>query len=77
MNISNDNDALIAAAPDLLEAVAALVQWLDEEDAGSGAKNGDPKAQEIRTAWFLRQTELCSRAQILGRVALAKARGEA
>ena len=60
MNISNDNDALIAAAPDLLEAVAAFVQFLDEEAFGYN---------------FPRQMELCVIAERLARAALAKARG--
>lgn len=70
---------LIAAAPELYEAVAMLVEWWDREEAGpqySAGRDG-PNGEAEQSAWFYGNVSLAGETHKLARAALAKARGEA
>jgi len=73
------NARLIAAAPDLLEACKVFEEWLRREDEGpqypAGTDRDSPGGHEIWRAWYYGNLDLCDRAQVLARAAIAKAEG--
>jgi hypothetical protein len=63
------NAHLIAAAPDLLEAVVAMVDWDNME-------NRAPPYDSDGGAHFAMRTEACRRSFALAHAAIAKAEGK-
>jgi hypothetical protein len=74
------NARLIAAAPDLYEALSAFISWWDADDKGpqysSPDKREGPDGENEWRAWWNGQLELASLSNSLGIAALKKARGE-
>lgn len=74
------NGRLIAAAPDLAEAAAKHLEWIDKERAGPDygglTRDTHPAGAAIWSRWWSEQLDLCAETEALARAALAKARGE-
>lgn len=68
---------LIAAAPDLLDATSAFLEWLDREDAGPDygglTRDTHPSGEAVWRKWFHDNIDLCGKSQRLARLAVAKA----
>lgn len=75
------NATLLAAAPELYQAVAMLVEWWGREDAGpqysDPAGRDGPRGDAEQQEWFYGNVNLAGETHRLARAALAKARGEA
>ncbi len=71
---------LIAAAPDLYEALSAFVSWCDADEEGPQYSSPDrrdgPNGEAEWLQWWNGQLELAARSHLLGSAALKKARGE-
>jgi hypothetical protein len=71
------NARLIAAAPDLLEALRLHKAWSDSEDRGPdyGGQSRDthPDGEAIWSRWWHYNLDLCARAQAATDAAIAKA----
>jgi len=69
----------LEAYPELLEACKVFAEWLRREDEGpqypAGADRDSPGGHEIWHAWYYGNLDLCDRAQVLARAAIAKAEG--
>jgi hypothetical protein len=77
---SNQEHArLIAAAPDLLEALRFHKAWADSEragpDYGGQTRDTHPDGERIWRAWWDNQLDLCGRANTATDAAIAKAEG--
>ena len=80
--VSRANVRLMAAAPDLLAACSAFVEWLDSDVKGPVypdglARDTHPNGEAIWSEWWALQHELCGRAVDEARAAIAKAKGSA
>lgn len=71
---------LIAAAPDMYEALTLHQAWADSENAGpdygSLTRDTHPDGERIWRQWWEANLDLCSRAESATKAALLKARGE-
>lgn len=70
--------ALMAAAPDLLEACQTLVEWFRREDHGGEGqawrdKRGTPEGEAAWRDWYDENLRLCDLAKTQARAAIAKA----
>jgi hypothetical protein len=74
------NAHLVAAAPDLYEALSAFVAWCDADEEGPQYSSPDrrdgPNGEAEWRRWWNGQLELSARSHSLGSTALKKARGE-
>lgn len=74
------NAHLIAAAPDLYEALSAFVSWSDADEEGPRYSSPDrrdgPNGEAEWRQWWNGQLELAARSHLLGSAAIKKARGE-
>ena len=78
----NEADArLIAAAPEMLEALRLHKAWADSEragpDYGGQTRDSHPDGERIWRAWWDNQLDLCDRANRATDAAIAKAEGGA
>lgn len=77
---AHDDARLLAAAPELYEALALYKAWADSEcagpDYGGQTRDTHPDGQKIWQAWWDNQLDLCDRASRATDAALLKARGE-
>jgi len=73
------NAHLIAAAPDMLEALRLHKAWSDSEragpDYGGQTRDTHPCGEAIWRAWWDFQLDICERAQKATDAALSKAEG--
>lgn len=78
--VSEDIARLIAAAPDMLEALRLHQAWTDSEaagpDYGGQSRDTHPDGEKIWRAWFDGNLDLCDRATSATRAAIAKAEGK-
>lgn len=73
------NTALLAAAPDLLEACETFAEWLGREESGfarAGNKRDTPEGEREWRDWYNENLRLCALAQDQARAAIARATGE-
>lgn len=74
------NRDLMAAAPELYEAAAKHLEWIEKEHRGPQygelTRDTHPLGEEIWLQWWQEQLDLCADTERLCRAALAKARGE-
>ncbi|MBN7763834.1 hypothetical protein JYP52_22095 [Nitratireductor aquibiodomus] len=75
------NIDLIAAAPEMLEALRLHKAWSDSEnsgpDYGGQTRDTHPDGERIWRAWWNNQLDLCDRAQKATEAAISKATGGA
>jgi hypothetical protein len=77
-DIDRANARLIAAAPDMLEALRLHKAWRDSEHAGpdyGGQTRDTPEGEKIWRAWWNNQLDLCARAEDATDAAISKATG--
>lgn len=67
------NAKLIAAAPELLEASLAMVEWFRKEKAGFGKDRSTPEGEAAWRDWWNEQLALCDRSETLAAAAVEKA----
>ncbi len=67
------NAKLIAAAPELLEACQAMVEWFRKEKAGWQKDRSTPEGEAAWRAWWEEQLALCDRSETLAVAAVTKA----
>jgi hypothetical protein len=74
------NARLIAAAPELYEAAAKHLEWIEKEhsgpDYGGLTRDTHPDGEHIWRRWWNEQLDLCADTERLCRAALTKTRGE-
>jgi hypothetical protein len=74
------NRDLMAAAPELFEAAAKHLEWIEKEHAGPQygdlTRDTHPLGEAIWQQWWNEQLELCAATEGLCRAALTKARGQ-
>lgn len=74
------NALMIAAAPDMFEALELLHQWWKREEEGPayrfGTNRDTPGNERVWREWFDGNLDLCNSTNEKARAALAKARGE-
>jgi hypothetical protein len=74
------NARLIAAAPELFDAAAKHLEWIEKEHAGPQygdlTRDTHPLGEAIWQQWWNEQLDLCAETERLCRAALAKARGD-
>jgi len=73
------NARLIAAAPDLLQAVRTFADWLRREEEGFDHTKDDrntPEGEAAWRAWYDGNLNVCALAREQARAAIAKAEGE-
>jgi hypothetical protein len=77
---SEANARLIAATPELYEAAAKHLEWIEKEHAGPDygglTRDTHPDGERIWRRWWDEQLDLCADTERLCREGLAKARGE-
>lgn len=64
---------LVKAAPELLEACQAMVEWFRKEKAGWRKDRSTPEGEAAWREWWEEQLALCDRSETLANAAVEKA----